>query len=507
MFEIRACVGDCSSSTSCPTACTTSRDTCENYGLGGDGNRSCSKMCNPSEVQLLPVMLSTLPTHFNQTINSTAISGWKICDNGVPWPASNLCAYDSMGSHFHIGNGALGMEISGWPLQSCSELGSILLENVSSSSINLKPGVVYQYSAVAFNSHRVTRFTSPIFARPSVIDDSAVDAKFTMYSSVSTAPVAMQFYLTSPAPTLWRPRLGYIVDVVQMGSEFDSNPALQSVFFWDQGCDGYQSSKPSLMQTNQNVDATYHLDEQLGYAFSMFVLKDGMPLVNKTGIMNGLLRINYSIPYIGQQLVLSSIYRQAVRVFTVNALGVSSQASYFSFSISSIQPSVLSTDGSTVVTVFGSGLGLPTYETNMRIKINGLECTAIVATSYTGESIQFLAPRSFGLAPTWSFEMGIMSKMPIILQGQSWFRYGAPQAWQHAPELFVHFTSAIAIVCMHRERSTVFDASQVLKVHPSIFPLSQPTRVLVTGAPPSIQTNISICTNLSNFAVLYPHNS
>jgi hypothetical protein len=217
-----------------------------------------------------------------------------------------------------------------------------------------------------------------------------------------------------------------------MGAEFDGNPSLQSVFFWDQGCDGYQSSKPTLMQTNQNTDATYHLDEQLGYVFSMFVLNDGMPLVNKSGIMNGLLRINYTIPYTGHQLLMSSDHRYTVRVFTVNALGAGLQPSYFSFSISSIQPSVLSTDGSTVVTVFGSGLGLPTYETNMRIKINGVECTALLASSYSGESIQFLAPRSFGRAPTWSFEMGVMSTMPIVLQGQSWFHYGAPQAWQRA---------------------------------------------------------------------------
>jgi hypothetical protein len=477
IFEIRACLGDCAGFTSCPSACTTSRDTCENYGLGGDGNRSCSRMCNPSELQLLPVMLSTSPTHFYQNINSTVFRGWKTCDDGFPWPSSNLCAYDSIGSHFHIGNGAVGMGIAGWPLQSCSELASILGKNGTNSVIILKPGVVYQYSAVAFNSHRVNRYTSPIFSRPSIVDDSARDAKFTMYSSVSTAPVVMQFYLTSPAPTLWRPRLGYIFDVVQMGAEFDGNPSLQSVFFWDQGCDGYQSSKPTLMQTNQNTDATYHLDEQLGYVFSMFVLNDGMPLVNKSGIMNGLLRINYTIPYTGHQLLMSSDHRYTVRVFTVNALGAGLQPSYFSFSISSIQPSVLSTDGSTVVTVFGSGLGLPNYETNMRIKINGVECTALLVTSYSGESIQFLAPRSFGRAPTWSFEMGVMSTMPIVLQGQSWFHYGAPQAWQRAQAFgSCHYC--------HRPTDCLLMVPQVLKVHPSIFPLSQPSRVLVTGAPP-----------------------
>jgi hypothetical protein len=78
--------------------------------------------------------------------------------------------------------------------------------------------------------------------------------------------------------------------------------------------------------------------------------------------------------------------------------------------------------------MFGSGLGLPTYENNMRIKINGLECTALVAGSYNGEHVQFVAPRSYGLAPSWSIEMGIMSSMPIVVQGKSWFRYGAPKA-------------------------------------------------------------------------------
>ena len=116
----------------------------------------------------------------------------------------------------------------------------------------------------------------------------------------------------------------------------------------------------------------------------------------------------------------------------MNALGVSPQPGLFSFSVTSIQPSILSTDGSTIVTMFGSGLGLPTYENNIRIKINGLECTALLANSYIGESIQFVAPRSYGLTPTWSFEMGILSLMPIVMQGKAWFRYGAPQASQRA---------------------------------------------------------------------------
>ncbi len=82
--------------------------------------------------------------------------------------------------------------------------------------------------------------------------------------------------------------------------------------------------------------------------------------------------------------------------------------------------------------MFGSGLGLPTYENNIRIKINGLECTALLANSYIGESIQFVAPPSYGLTPTWSFEMGILSLMPIVMQGKAWFRYGAPQASRRA---------------------------------------------------------------------------
>jgi hypothetical protein len=82
--------------------------------------------------------------------------------------------------------------------------------------------------------------------------------------------------------------------------------------------------------------------------------------------------------------------------------------------------------------MFGSGLGLPTYESNIRIKINGLECTALLASSYIGESIQFVAPRSYGLSPSWSFEMGIMASMPMVIQGKAWFRYGAPQARRRA---------------------------------------------------------------------------
>lgn len=84
--------------------------------------------------------------------------------------------------------------------------------------------------------------------------------------------------------------------------------------------------------------------------------------------------------------------------------------------------------------MFGSGLGLPTYESNIRIKINGLECTALLAGSYIGESIQFVAPRSYGLSPSWSFEMGIMASMPMVMQGKVWFRYGAPQARWRAHE-------------------------------------------------------------------------
>jgi hypothetical protein len=116
----------------------------------------------------------------------------------------------------------------------------------------------------------------------------------------------------------------------------------------------------------------------------------------------------------------------------VNALGISPLPGYFSFSITSIQPSVLSTDGSTILTMFGSGLGVPAYESNIRVKINGIECTALLASSLIGESIQCVAPRSCGLAPTWSFEMGIMSSMTMVLQGKGWFRYGAPQARQRA---------------------------------------------------------------------------
>jgi hypothetical protein len=430
LFEVRACIGNCLNAVSCPTACTTLRDTCENYGLGGDSVRSCSSACNPSELQLLPVMSSTSPTLFNQTITSTPHKSWSICDNGIPWPSSNLCSFNSLGTRFHIANGAPAMRVAGWLVATCTDLSSVGAE-INSEVINLKPGVVYQFSAVAFNSHRVTRKTSPIFARPSIVDDSAPDAKFTMYSSVSVSPVIFQFYLTSQAPTLWRPRLGYIFDIVPFGFLFDGHSSLQSVFFWDQGCDGYQSTTPSILQTNQTTDATYYLDSQTGYAFSMFVMKNGMPLVNKTRMLNGMLYINYSVPYTGQQLNMSSDLRYTVRVYTVNALGVSRQPGYFAFSVSSIQPSILSTDGNTIVTMFGSGLGLPTYEANMRIKINGLECAALLSGSYTGEFIQFVAPRSYGLAPSWSFEMGVMSLMPMVIEGKSWFRYGAPQARWH----------------------------------------------------------------------------
>ena len=48
----------------------------------------------------------------------------------------------------------------------------------------------------------------------------------------------------------------------------------------------------------------------------MFVFKNGMPLVNKTSIAYGLLKLNYSIPYTGNQLALSSDYRYTVRVYT-----------------------------------------------------------------------------------------------------------------------------------------------------------------------------------------------
>ena len=429
IFEVRACIGDCINSQSCPSACTTLRDTCENYGFGGDGDQSCSRICNASELQLLPAMMSTSPMFFNQTLtsNTNGIGNWSICDDGFPWPSSNLCAYNSLGTQFHVANGAVALKLPSWPVLLCTELTNIIPGN-GIEVIILKPGVVYQFSAVSFNSHRVNRNTSPIFSRPSVIDDSAPDSKFTMYSSVSVSPVTFQFYLTSPAPTLWRPRLGYIVDIVPMGDVFEGHSHIQSMFFWDQGCDGYQSTAPSLLQTNQTPDATYHLDSQMGYAFSMFVMRNGMPLVNKPYMLNGLRSINYSIPYNGQQLSISGDFRYTVRVYTVNALGVSAQPGHFSFAVTRIQPSVLSTDGTTIVTMFGSGLGLPTYENNMRIKINGLECTALVAGSYNGEHVQFVAPRSYGLAPSWSIEMGIMSSMPIVVQGKSWFRYGAPKA-------------------------------------------------------------------------------
>ncbi len=302
------------------TSCsgTTLRDTCENYGLGGAGARSCTHACNASELQLLPEFLSTSSTVFNQTIPFTAHQNWVICDDGFPWPASSLCAYNSMGTKFHIGSGAVGTRIPGWPLPSCS-FHTNITEMGSSVGIILKPGVVYEISAVAFNSHRVNRYTSPIFSRPSIIDNSAPDAKFTMYSSVSLSPVIFQIYMTSPAPTLWRPRLGYIFDVVQMGTAFDDNPSLQSLFFWDQGCDGYQSTIPALLQTQQTADASYYLDALTGYLFSMFVFNNGMPLINKTALANGLLYVNFSIPYSGQDLLLSSDFRYSVRVYTGNA--------------------------------------------------------------------------------------------------------------------------------------------------------------------------------------------
>ena len=123
----------------------------------------------------------------------------------------------------------------------------------------------------------------------------------------------------------------------------------------------------------------------------------------------------------------------------MNALGVSPLPGHYAFAVSSIQPTVLSTDGSTVVTMFGSGLGVPSYESNMRIKINGLECSALIASSLTGEAIQFVAPASYGQSPTWSFEMGIMSSMTMVLQGKGWFRYGTPEASTCSRRLFVIF--------------------------------------------------------------------
>jgi len=183
------------------------------------------------------------------------------------------------------------------------------------------------------------------------------------------------------------------------------------------------------LQTNQTPDATYHFSTANGICLSMFVMRNGMPLVNKVYMLNGLRTINYSIPYNGQQLSISGDFRYTVRVYTVNALGVSAQPGHFSFAVTRIQPSVLSTDGTTIVTMFGSGLGLPTYGNNMRIKINGLERTAACRSgSYKGEHVQFVAPRSYGLAPSWSIEMGIMSSMPIVVQGKSSFPYGAPKA-------------------------------------------------------------------------------
>ncbi len=152
----------------------------------------------------------------------------------------------------------------------------------------------------------------------------------------------------------------------------------------------------------------------------------------------------------------------------MNAVGVSPLPGYFSFSITSIQPSILSTDGSTILTMFGSGLGLPTYESNIRIKINGLECTALLASSIIGQSIQCLAPRSYGSSSSWSFEMGTMSSMTMVMQGKGWFRYGPPQASRRAHVTF--FVKVLQLTCL-----------QVLKLHPSVFHLLKPARILVTG--------------------------
>jgi hypothetical protein len=322
LFEVRACVGDCFGSVSCPEACTTSRDTCENYGLGGGGARSCSSNCNPSELQLLPVMstASLTSTQFDQNITTSPSTDWQLCNSSFPTPQPKLCSFNDAGSHFYIENGSVGIVIPGWPRNSCSNMTLIAQTTFVPSSIILKPGVAYQFAAVTFNSHRMTRHTSAVFARPSEVDDSAPDAKFTMYSSVSENPVTLQFYMTIPAPTLWKPRLGYVVDVSLLGASFDNNPMVQTVFIWDRGCERRQSVIPDLLQTNQSADATYHSDDRSGLAFAMFVLTDGMPLVNKTGFWNGLRYINYSVPYTGQLLSLSSDYRYTVRVYTGNEI-------------------------------------------------------------------------------------------------------------------------------------------------------------------------------------------
>ena len=112
--------------------------------------------------------------------------------------------------------------------------------------------------------------------------------------------------------------MGFIFDVVQAGTAFDGNPSLQSVFFWDQGCDGYQSTTPTLLQSDQSTDATYYLDSLTGNVFSMFVFKNGAPLVNKTTLASGLLHLNFTIPLTGQHLEMSSDFRYTVRVYTGN---------------------------------------------------------------------------------------------------------------------------------------------------------------------------------------------